>query len=270
MGAGDLLLPLLKAGGLAALAIGVVYLLYSQIIKLGIFPRLKQWQGFALLCLLAILVFIIAMTALRPRTTSPTLDGELPPDNHFQLDATQGVYCENKNVRDDFAQFFDYVEIGLQSCTGTIPNASGSRSYRIIWPPQRPQSIVPESRRNYRQCFVSDLASHAPKLVDDLQNAFQRIQAQVPCQATVSVWRIISLSYTDLRDQSHQLAFGQSYNEGGGKAFGIRQIPTTARVAPADVPNEINVAVDAATLDSEIVEIVKQYRFPNIPRMQGK
>jgi hypothetical protein len=63
----DLLPSLLKAGGLAALSIGVVYLLYSEIIKLRVVPKLRQWQGFALLCLLAILVFAVAMTVLLQR-----------------------------------------------------------------------------------------------------------------------------------------------------------------------------------------------------------
>jgi hypothetical protein len=36
-----LLENLLKAGGVAALAIGVVYLIYRQIIAKGIFPKLK-------------------------------------------------------------------------------------------------------------------------------------------------------------------------------------------------------------------------------------
>jgi hypothetical protein len=64
--ASEMLLSLLKAGGLAALAIGVIYLFYKQIIRLPIFPKLRQWQAFSLLCLLAFLTFAIAMTVLWP------------------------------------------------------------------------------------------------------------------------------------------------------------------------------------------------------------
>jgi hypothetical protein len=68
-------LPLLaKAGGISALAIGAAYLLYSQIIKAGVIPRLRQWQGFVLLCLLAVLIFAIAVLVLiRRDDDSPSL-----------------------------------------------------------------------------------------------------------------------------------------------------------------------------------------------------
>ena len=77
----QLLLSLLKAGGIAALAIGVFYLLYREIIKLGIFPKLTQRQAFALLCLLALLVFVIAITAMREGGVPEKAPGqaETPP-----------------------------------------------------------------------------------------------------------------------------------------------------------------------------------------------
>lgn len=66
-------LPLLaKAGGISALAIGVVYLLYSQIIKAGVIPKLRQWQGFTLLCLLAALIFAMAMAVLLKVEAGPS------------------------------------------------------------------------------------------------------------------------------------------------------------------------------------------------------
>lgn len=67
----DLLAMLVKAGGISALAIGVVYLLYSQIIKAGIIPKLRQWQGFTLLCLLAVLIFGVAVVVLVKPQNSP-------------------------------------------------------------------------------------------------------------------------------------------------------------------------------------------------------
>lgn len=60
----NLLVDLAKAGGIAALAFGVLYLLYREVLKLRIFPKLKQSQAFTLICLVVILVFTLAMTAL--------------------------------------------------------------------------------------------------------------------------------------------------------------------------------------------------------------
>jgi hypothetical protein len=264
LGANDLLLSLLKAGGIAALSIGVVYLLYREIIKLGIFPKLRQWQAFALLCLLAVLIFIIAMTALKPRPPSQALlDGELPPDNHFELDAALGVFCEDQNVRDDLAQSFDYVEINLHNCAGT--DASASRTYRVDWPPQPPRSFVPQRRRNYRQCFASDFAARAPQLVADLEHAFELNKQRVPCEVTISAWRPISISYNDLRDQSHGVTFLQVYNERGDRNLDIRQGTTTKRVRN-DQMEGLNPAATGPALDAEILTIAKQYAFKGIPR----
>ena len=41
-------------------------------------------------------------------------------------DASAGVFCENKNVRDDSAPFFDIIDINLSSCSGT--SDAGSRA----------------------------------------------------------------------------------------------------------------------------------------------
>jgi hypothetical protein len=70
----ELLVSLAKAGGIAALAIGVLYLLYREVIKLGVFPKLSQSQGFALLCLVTLLIFAVVMTTLL-RTQN---DGQAP------------------------------------------------------------------------------------------------------------------------------------------------------------------------------------------------
>jgi hypothetical protein len=59
-----LLTSLLKVGGVTALTIGVFYLLYRQLLSLRIFSRLGATQTFALISLLAILVWLTAMTAL--------------------------------------------------------------------------------------------------------------------------------------------------------------------------------------------------------------
>ena len=56
--------PLLKVGGVTGLVIGVFYLLYRQILSLGIFARLGATQTFVLIAVVAFLVWSIAMSAL--------------------------------------------------------------------------------------------------------------------------------------------------------------------------------------------------------------
>lgn len=60
----ELLVPLLKVGGVTALTIGVFFLLYRQVLSLRIFTRLGSIQTFSLVCLIAILTWLTAMTAL--------------------------------------------------------------------------------------------------------------------------------------------------------------------------------------------------------------
>jgi hypothetical protein len=60
----DLLTSLLKIGGVTGLTIGVFYLLYRQVLSLRIFGRLGPTQTLVLISLLAILVWLTAMTAL--------------------------------------------------------------------------------------------------------------------------------------------------------------------------------------------------------------
>jgi hypothetical protein len=61
----DSLLPsLLKLGGITGLTIGVFYLLYKQLLSLHIFARLGASQTLVFVVLVAVLVWLTAMTAL--------------------------------------------------------------------------------------------------------------------------------------------------------------------------------------------------------------
>ncbi len=55
----DLLVGLLKIGGVSALSIGVLFLIYRQLLSLNIFPRLTRRQAFILLITVVILTFIV-------------------------------------------------------------------------------------------------------------------------------------------------------------------------------------------------------------------
>jgi hypothetical protein len=57
----NLLLDLLKVGGITALAIGVLYLLYKQLMAMKIFPVLNKQQSFRLLVTLIVLVFLVVL-----------------------------------------------------------------------------------------------------------------------------------------------------------------------------------------------------------------
>lgn len=59
-----MLVELLKIGGVTALVVGVMFLLYREVLRLEIFPMLSKKQTFQLLMLLIILVWSLAMYAL--------------------------------------------------------------------------------------------------------------------------------------------------------------------------------------------------------------
>jgi hypothetical protein len=56
--------PLLKAGGVTGLVIGVFYLLYRQLLAMGIFAKLGSTQTFVIVMVVAFLVWSMAMSAL--------------------------------------------------------------------------------------------------------------------------------------------------------------------------------------------------------------
>ena len=58
------LMQLLKAGGVTAFTIGVVYLLYRRILKLNIFSTLGKTQTLVFLSFFAFLIWLIVMYTL--------------------------------------------------------------------------------------------------------------------------------------------------------------------------------------------------------------
>lgn len=259
----ELLSSLLKAGGISGLAIGVVYLLYHEIIKLGVIPKLKQWQGFSLLCLLAVLVFIITMTILLKKTTEQLLDGELPPGNHFQMDARDGIFCEQKNVYQPSAQYFDLININIGACNGS--DQYGSRSYIIEWQPSKPASVTFAKRRGYDHCFVSNLAERAPPFLQEVQVAFDRNKKAIPCKISLSMMRQIKMTYVDLRNKSWEVAFIQSYNRGETGHYEIEQA-STANLARSDEMERLSQEPSGGIALGIPLEIASQYGYPEIPK----
>jgi hypothetical protein len=66
----------LKAGGIVSFALILVFLIYKEAIIHGLFPRLRQWQAFLLLCLLVMFVFAVTalpMFLLGVRDTPPSV-----------------------------------------------------------------------------------------------------------------------------------------------------------------------------------------------------
>jgi hypothetical protein len=260
----ELLPSLLKAGGVAALAIGVAYLLYREIIKLGVVPKLKQWQGFALLCLLAILVFVIVMTVLvRRPSEQQQLVGELPSVNHFQLDAIDGIYCEKNNVSKPFAPYFDSIDINLGACNGS--DQFGSRSYRVDWQPSKSKSETINSRRGYDHCFASDFSERAPKFLQEVQRSFEQDKDAVPCKVSFYMIRQIRVSYVDLRNQSRAVAFIQLFNRDGSGKFEIEQVGTINLARSAEMES-LAQEPNGGIARSSVLRIAGQYNYPGVPR----
>jgi ABC-type polysaccharide/polyol phosphate export permease len=56
--------PLLKVGGVPGLVIGVYYLLYRQVLSMGIFAKLGSAQTFVIIMVVGFLVWSMAMSAL--------------------------------------------------------------------------------------------------------------------------------------------------------------------------------------------------------------
>ena len=206
----QLLTDLLKAGGISALSIGVMYLLYRAILQLEIIPKLKQWQGFILLCLVAVFVFtVVLVTLLRSEGHSALIPGELPADNHFQMDAYAGLFCESKNVRDPFVTFFDEVEVYFDKCANGMQGAS--RAYRVEWIPESPTSVSSETRHNYNHCFVSDFSARAPVIADGIDKSVNEHRDLFPCEHHANVFRGIRINYNNIRNESQRAAFVQSF-----------------------------------------------------------
>ena len=67
---GTLLSELLRVGGISALAVGVLFFLYRQLLGLGIFPKLSRNQAFLLLCIVVVLVFAVVYLAFENFGTS--------------------------------------------------------------------------------------------------------------------------------------------------------------------------------------------------------
>ncbi|MCM2477310.1 hypothetical protein HGO38_28060 [Rhizobium sp. CG5] len=59
-----MLVELLKIGGVAALSVGVMYLLYSQLMRMGIFIVMTQSQTFVLMMTMTFLIFFVVISAL--------------------------------------------------------------------------------------------------------------------------------------------------------------------------------------------------------------
>ena len=59
-----LLLGFCKFGGIAAVALGVLYLSLSRLVRHGVIPKLKQWQAFLVICLLATFALVIALSTI--------------------------------------------------------------------------------------------------------------------------------------------------------------------------------------------------------------
>ncbi|MBD9437319.1 hypothetical protein IB223_14545 [Pseudoxanthomonas sp. PXM03] len=217
----QVLVALAKACGVAGLAIGVMWLIYREILRRDIFPRLKQWQAFTIICLITVLIFAVVMTALLANRGEPPLPGELPASAHFQVDTKDGIFCEQNNVDDHAApHFFDLLQVGLSGCPNT--DRSGSRAY-LVWPgPQEPRAWVPVSRKGYRHCGPSDFHETAPKLLNAVAAEFRAQHDQVPCEVTLSVERYSTISYLDIRNRPMQAAFIQSYRPETG--FAMRQM----------------------------------------------
>lgn len=51
---------LVRFGGDGAVALGVLYLSLSQLARCGVMPKLKEWQAFVIICLVASFAFVIA------------------------------------------------------------------------------------------------------------------------------------------------------------------------------------------------------------------
>ncbi len=80
---------LLKAGGITGLVIGVFYLLYRQLLSMGIFAKLGSTQTFVIVMVVAFLVWSMAMSALFMNKAGPFafVGGEpaRDPDGFYQL-----------------------------------------------------------------------------------------------------------------------------------------------------------------------------------------
>ena len=88
----DMLVDLLKVGGVTGLSIGVLYLLYRQLLSLGIFPKLTRRQAFILLLIVIILVFLVVISAFlfSGEPGSPIVDASRTDAKEIHNEITTG------------------------------------------------------------------------------------------------------------------------------------------------------------------------------------
>jgi hypothetical protein len=228
-------------------------------LRLRVVPKLKQWQGFSFLCLLAVLIFVVVAMAIRS-DRERRMQGELDPDLHFQTDSTAGLFCENDNVRDETVSFFDYIDINLGDCP-EHPDF-GSRAYRIEYPPEGPREVHPQARRNYRQCFVSDFVERAPLVVEAAEDFFERNKDEIPCEHSIFASRIMYVVYNNIRNETKRIAFVHRYNIGDEGKFDI--FPATA-VAGSDQMQSVTMEPGFGFADSELMQVVADFGYLGVP-----
>lgn len=59
----QVLVELLKIGGVGALSLGIMFLLYRQLMKMSVFAKMTRTQTFTLLMTLTVIIFLSILTA---------------------------------------------------------------------------------------------------------------------------------------------------------------------------------------------------------------
>lgn len=178
-----MLLALLKAGGISALAIGVVYLIYREIIRRGVIPRIKQWQGFALLCLLSLSVFVIVMTTIL-RANSKSAPGRDSVGESAEIVADRRALLRREiAIRKDKSAQYAYFVAGYEQNPGDYKLES-SRLYGPMIPGRRDfveldTRYLPSTKDLERLGKVAMLDDAAGKLVHSFTASYGRFVAAV-------------------------------------------------------------------------------------------
>jgi hypothetical protein len=210
----EFLVSLFTAGGISALVVGVLYLLYKEMIRRDIFSRMKSGQTFVFFCLVAILVFGIALVVLLKsfeRAEVAQNTNAKPSIEHFQADARYGLFCEAENVFSEFVIFYDFVQIQASKCSDT--SKDGSIGFSVRRSSGSLYDLSLQERAGFRNCHQTDFPQFARSIYGNLNAALSSVApASNGCiVAVVAVTRVVDVKYSDIYGEPKEAFYGFTY-----------------------------------------------------------
>lgn len=232
----EFLIGLLTAGGISALVVGVLYLLYREMIRRDVFSRMKPWQTFAFFCLVAVLIFSVVLVVLLEDDGNSGGAGNSnakPPSEHFQADSRFGLFCENYNVFSEFVTYYNFAQVQASDCDDASKEVSIGFSVRND--SGQVFETSHQERSGFRACHTTDFPDFARKLYENANESLSLASDQDRgCSISVSgVTRVWNVKYTDINGDPKETHFGLTYH-GPDDSISVHQVSSNSVAKPSD------------------------------------